>query len=123
MPQPEGPIAVSAHDGRRRVVAGTNAEGQAAGVAVGMSLTQAQAQVPGLTVIEHDPGRDATALHAVALACLRYAPLVAVDPADGVWIDVTGCTELAGGEPDGVGAQVKADRLMCCGKGKRKSRQ
>ena len=98
LPQPEGPIAVSAHDGRRRVVASTNAEGQAAGVTAGMSLTQAQALVPGLTVIEHDPGRDAIALHAVALACLRYAPLVAVDPADGVWIDVTGCTELAGGE-------------------------
>ncbi|HEY0182789.1 MAG TPA: DNA polymerase Y family protein [Rhodopila sp.] len=30
--------------------------------------------------------------------CLRYAPLAAVDPPDGLWIDVTGSAHLHGGE-------------------------
>lgn len=30
--------------------------------------------------------------------CLRYAPLAAADPPDGLWIDVTGSTHLHGGE-------------------------
>ncbi|HET6305595.1 MAG TPA: DNA polymerase Y family protein [Rhodopila sp.] len=32
------------------------------------------------------------------LLALRYAPLVAPDPPDGLWLDVTGCTHLHGGE-------------------------
>ncbi len=34
----------------------------------------------------------------LAAWCLRYAPLTAPDPPDGLWIDVTGSTHLHGGE-------------------------
>ena len=37
-------------------------------------------------------------LNSLALWCLRYAPLVAPDPPDGLWIDITGCAHLFGGE-------------------------
>ena len=37
-------------------------------------------------------------LNNLALWCLRYAPLVAPDPPDGLWIDITGCAHLFGGE-------------------------
>ncbi|MBV8703184.1 MAG: DNA polymerase Y family protein, partial [Acetobacteraceae bacterium] len=37
-------------------------------------------------------------LDELAAWCLRYAPLTAADPPDGVWIDVTGCAHLFGGE-------------------------
>jgi protein ImuB len=45
------------------------------------------------------PGRpDETAsLYQLSLWCLRYAPLVAPDPPDGLWIDITGCAHLFGG--------------------------
>ncbi len=43
------------------------------------------------------PG-DAALLRRLAEWCLRYAPLAAVDPPDGLWIDVTGSTHLHGGE-------------------------
>ena len=59
---------------------------------------QAQAMVPGLEVAEADPAGDAAALADLAAWCLRYSPLTAPDPPDGVWIDATGCTELHGGE-------------------------
>ncbi|MGH7108142.1 MAG: hypothetical protein ACREFT_16725, partial [Acetobacteraceae bacterium] len=38
------------------------------------------------------------ALRAIAIWCLRYAPLVALDPPDGIWIDITGSAHLFGGE-------------------------
>ena len=39
-------------------------------------------------------------LRKLALWCLRYAPLVAPDPPDMLWIDITGCAHLFGGEAD-----------------------
>jgi protein ImuB len=63
-----------------------------------MPLVSAQALVPGLAIVEAEPEADHAALTRLALWCLRYAPLVAVDAPDGLWIDVTGCAHLAGGE-------------------------
>jgi protein ImuB len=63
-----------------------------------MKLAQAQALVPGLAVHDADPVGDAATLTRLAEACLRYAPLAATDPPDGLWIDVTGSTHLHGGE-------------------------
>lgn len=86
------------HDGRRRVLAATDAAAAAQGLQAGMVLAQAQALVPGLGVHEADPAGDGAALRRLAGWCLRYAPLVAADPPDGLWLDVTGCTHLHGGE-------------------------
>jgi protein ImuB len=49
----------------------------------------------------HKEGQDERALPTqrdLAQWALRYAPLVATDPPDGLWIDVTGSTHLHGGE-------------------------
>lgn len=92
------PCVVAAHDGRRTIVFGANAEAQALGLAAGMPLAHANALVPGLEVAEHAPAEDAAALTRLALGCLRYAPLVAADPPAGLWLDIAGCAHLAGGE-------------------------
>jgi len=63
-----------------------------------MPLAEAQALVPGLAIAEADPAGDAAALARLAVWCLRYTPLTAPDPPDGVWLDITGCAHLAGGE-------------------------
>lgn len=68
------------------------------GLRAGMKLAQAQALVAGLTVYDADPAGDAAALIRLATWCLRYAPLAAADPPDGLWIDVAGSTHLHGGE-------------------------
>jgi protein ImuB len=93
-----GPLVTAAHDGRRRCVGGADAAAQALGIAAGMPLSRAQAMIPGLVIMEAAPQADAAALNALAVWCLHYAPLVATDPPDGLWIDATGCTHLAGGE-------------------------
>jgi protein ImuB len=75
-----------------------DAAAQAIGLTAGQPLASAQALVPGLGIVAAEPVADAAALSQIAVWCLRYAPLVAADAPDGIWIDVTGCTHLAGGE-------------------------
>jgi protein ImuB len=68
------------------------------GLRPGMKLAQAQALVPGLEVHDADSPGDAALLRRLAEWCLRYAPLTAVNPPDGLWIDITGSTHMYGGE-------------------------
>jgi protein ImuB len=81
-----------------RVVMAVDVTSAALGLRPGMKLAQAQALVPGLKVHDADSPGDAALLRRLAEWCLRYAPLTAVDPPDGLWIDVTGSTHLYGGE-------------------------
>jgi protein ImuB len=65
----------------------------------GMAVAQAQAMQPGLRIEEADPAGDEAGLKRLAGWCLRHiSPLAAVNPPDGVWIDITGCAHLFGGE-------------------------
>ena len=86
-------------DGRRRVVLAADAAAQFAGLRVGMPATKAQALVQGLVIQDADPAADAEALDRLAFWMLqRFAPIVTVDPPDGVVIDSTGADHLHGGE-------------------------
>lgn len=76
----------------------------------GMSLADARAVCPGLHLADAAPERDVQALEALALWCGRYSPWVAVDGADGVLLDITGCAHLMGGEAallDDVAARLE----------------
>ena len=99
-------MVIAAHDGRRRIVAAADAAAQALGLRPGLPLTQAQARVPGLTVAEADPAADRAALERLAAWCLRYTPLTAPDSPDGLWLDITGCAHLQGGEAALLGTLV-----------------
>jgi protein ImuB len=80
------------------VIAAVDAIAAQAGLYPGMPVAQGQALVPDLTVLEARPEDDTAALRRLAGWCLRYAPLAAAAPPDGIWIDVTGSTHLHGGE-------------------------
>lgn len=80
------------------VVAAADAAASALGLHAGMPLAQAQALVPGLAPLPAEPVADEAALRRLAGWCLRYAPLTAPDPPDGIWLDITGCAHLHGGE-------------------------
>ena len=82
------------------VVAAADATAATLGLCSGMPLAQAQALVPGLEAGTHpaEPEADAAALERLAAWCLRYAPLTAADAPDGIWLDITGCAHLHGGE-------------------------
>ena len=87
---------ISAHQGGVRVVA-VNGAAEAAGVAPGMTLANARAVAPGLATAEADPASERRTLAAIAAWCGRYTPWAAAD-GGGVWLDITGCAHLFGGE-------------------------
>jgi protein ImuB len=82
----------------RQLVRAVDAAAEAAGLHPGMGLADARAIVPALDVRPEDPAADAATLARVAGWCGRFTPWVAVDGADGLWLDVTGCAHLFGGE-------------------------
>ncbi len=61
-------------------------------------LTEARALYPQLEIFEEYPAKDRELLCAIADWCDRYTPLVAEDGKDGLFLDITGCTHLFGGE-------------------------
>ncbi|WP_336622269.1 Y-family DNA polymerase [Rhizobium sp. S152] len=63
-----------------------------------MGVAEARAIFPTLEVIEEDPAADLRFLEAIADWCDRYTPLVALDGNDGLFLDITGCAHLFGGE-------------------------
>jgi protein ImuB len=95
---PDAALVTTGHDGRKRVIAAVDAAAAQSGLYPGMPMAQAQALVPDLTVLEARPEDDTGALRRLVGWCLRYAPLAAAAPPDGVWIDVTGSAHLQGGE-------------------------
>ncbi|MBS1527119.1 MAG: DNA polymerase Y family protein [Bacteroidetes bacterium] len=82
----------------RKVITATTAAAEQYGVVPGMTLTDAKAITPDLLAFDGKPGRNEILLKGLAEWCIRFTPLVAVDLPDGLLLDVTGCTQLRGGE-------------------------
>ena len=68
------------------------------GLDIGLPLANARAICPQLWVFDADEAADAHALNAIACWCDRFTPLVALDPPHGLFLDITGCVHLFGGE-------------------------
>ena len=78
---------------------------------------KAQVLVAGLTMADADPQGDADALERLAFWALRYSPVVAADPPNGIIIDISGADHLFGGEE--VLLRDLLDRLTSAGLGAR----
>jgi protein ImuB len=64
----------------------------------GQKATDAFALVPELSTAEAEPEADAAALAELAHWCVRFSPAVAIDPPDGLFLDIEGAAHLWGGE-------------------------
>lgn len=80
------------------LVTAMNIKAEHCGVKPGMAAADARVIAPGIQLFETKPGRNIKLLKGLAEWCLRYTPLVMVDPPDALLLDVTGCTHLKGGE-------------------------
>jgi protein ImuB len=69
----------------------------AAGLHIGMSLSDARAIRPDLVAREAEPQADMQLLDDIAAWCERFTPVVVLDPPHGLFLDVTGCAHLFGG--------------------------
>ncbi|HKH02698.1 MAG TPA: DNA polymerase Y family protein [Bradyrhizobium sp.] len=68
------------------------------GLEIGLPLANARAICPQLQVYDADQAADVKTLSAIAEWCDRFTPLVALDPPHGLFLDITGCVHLFGGE-------------------------
>ncbi|WP_229195435.1 DNA polymerase Y family protein [Bradyrhizobium acaciae] len=84
--------------GQRRAIVSVDDEAARLGLTPGMSVAHAQSLLPDLIVMDATPEEDEAALFRLAIWCVRYSPVVAVNPPDGVFIDVAGSAHLFHGE-------------------------
>jgi protein ImuB len=97
---PESPYALIEKRKGALVLVACDAGALSLGLAPGLSLADARARVPELTVFPHDPDADRALLDWLVDGCGRYTPVVAIDPPDGLLLDITGCSHIRGGEAD-----------------------
>ncbi|MCH2487627.1 MAG: DNA polymerase Y family protein, partial [Erythrobacter sp.] len=93
--QPRVLISDTAHGPR---IEAANRAGMAAGARKGMMLADARTLCPVLQTAPADPAGDLAFLEQLAVWAMRWGPWSAMDPPDGLLIDVTAVPHLFGGE-------------------------
>ena len=68
------------------------------GLEIGLPLANARAICPQLQLFDADEAADTKTLNGIADWCDRFTPLVALDSSHGLFLDITGCAHLFGGE-------------------------
>jgi len=107
----KNPVVIYGKRGNAELIVALDAASEKFGLHRGLALAQARAMHPGLTAVAEDAAADATLLDDIADWCLRYTPLIACDPSDGLLLDITGCAHLYGGEEKLIGdLAVRLDR-------------
>ncbi|HWH17675.1 MAG TPA: DUF6504 family protein [Allosphingosinicella sp.] len=99
-PLPDHSAVVTAHRaGQQIIIAAVSPAALAAGLTPGIALTQARALVPDIDVLAADPEGDAALLTRLAVHAARsWTPRAAIADASGLWLDISGCAHLFGGE-------------------------
>ncbi|WP_395645288.1 Y-family DNA polymerase [Terricaulis sp.] len=109
---PEGrALAIYTKEAGAFQLTGVDARARSVGLRLAMSLADARAIHPKLAAIEADPAEDARTLDMIAAWCERFTPIVVIDGADGLFLDITGCAHLFGGETalrDQIVARLRA---------------
>lgn len=111
------PLATTAQDRGTVRIVDACPHARKSGVRSGLPLADARALLPGLVVADTDPAGNAAVLKQLARWCIRYTPWATPerlldDEIDytmagaGIWLDITGCAHLMGGE------DVLADDLL-----------
>jgi protein ImuB len=95
---PDPPFAVWMKIKGGAYLSAVNAHAEKFGLSPGMTVADARAMRPSLALKEADAGADAKLLASLADWHRRFTPLAALDPPDGVMLDVSGATHLFGGE-------------------------
>lgn len=97
-PEPRAPTALILDTAHGPRITAVNDAGLTAGARPGMLLADARALCPDLVAVPADPAGDLAALEKLALWAQRWGPWSALDPPDGLLVDVTGVAHLFGGE-------------------------
>jgi len=94
----EGPLVLTETIKGAQRLAAVSREALELGLPPGLTLADARARIPRLTVLDHDPAADAALMARMLEDSRRWTPLVAHDLPHGLMLDITGCAHLFGGE-------------------------
>ncbi|WP_343670889.1 DNA polymerase Y family protein [Chitinophaga sp.] len=92
------PLVFSANQRGKQLIVATCKKAENLGIYSGMAVADAKALFPTLQVTHYPPDQELQLLTALGQWCIRYSPVVAPDPPDGLLIDASGCAHLWGGE-------------------------
>ena len=92
------PFVLAAPQHGRMVITEANGAAEAQGIARGMVVADAKACFPDLEVTDAKEDLNKRLLKVLGLWCIRYTPMVAMDPPDGLILDISGCAHLWKGE-------------------------
>jgi protein ImuB len=98
LPDDAPPLVVSRRQDNAQRIAALDGGAEKRKLRLGMGIAEARAMHPDLDIVEEDAQGDRRLLDALADWCDRYTPLVAIDWPDGLYLDITGCAHLFGGE-------------------------
>lgn len=101
------PFVLRASSHGRMVITAANTVAEMKGIRSGMVLADARAIIPDLEVLDDKPNLADKLLNRIAEWCIRFTPVVAIDPPDGLLLDATGCSHLWGGDSSYVADIVK----------------
>ncbi len=82
----------------RVIVRAASPKAQAQGIFAGMALADGKAIFPSLQVFDDKPTLTTQLLQRIAEWCIRFTPLAAPDPPEGILLDASGCSHLWGSE-------------------------
>src|SRR5688572_3952239 len=92
------PLVVSRQENNTQRIAALDEKAARLRLKPGMGIADARAMYPSIEIVAEDTVADRRLLDGLADWCDRYTPLVALDGTDGLFLDITGCAHLFGGE-------------------------
>jgi protein ImuB len=92
------PFVLKASSHGRMIITAANAKAEMIGISRGMVLADARAIVPNLEVRDDKPELIDKLLRRLGEWCIRFTPVAAIDPPDGIFLDASGCSHLWGGD-------------------------
>ncbi|MCO6050987.1 DNA polymerase Y family protein [Mesorhizobium sp. RP14(2022)] len=92
------PLVTSRREANAQRIASCDRRAEALGLRPGTGIADARARHPELVVEPEDTHADRHLLLTLADWCDRYTPLVGLDEPDGLFLDISGCAHLFGGE-------------------------
>ena len=92
------PFLLYAPERGRMVVKASSQTLSREGIMPGMVVADVRAILPAVEVYPEETDKEEKHLIDLAEYCFRYSPVVAIDPPDGLMLDISGCPHLWGGE-------------------------
>ena len=93
-----GPLAVIGEQHNAQIITALNGTAEAEGLYLGQSLSDARAVLETLITHPANPQEEARFLGFIARWAGQFSPWIAVHPPGDLFLDITGCAHLFGGE-------------------------